>query len=91
MVAENVHARHPKAGPLAVKVNFDRIIPYRDHPEYVVPVDMHFVVVDLLIDARRSNRTGVQIESNKGECASVLLAVRADESALAEAHIRWES
>jgi hypothetical protein len=49
MVVEDVHAKHPKAGPLSVKVDFDRIMPCRDHPEYVVPVDMHVVVVDLLI------------------------------------------
>lgn len=91
MVVEDVHAARPKARPLAVEVNFDRIMPYRDHPEYVVPVHMHVVVVDLLIDAGRSNRTGVQIESNKGECPSMLLPVGAYEPALAEAHVGLES
>ena len=59
MIVEDVHARHSKACVLAVKVNFDRVIRYRDHPEYVVAVNMHVVVMDLLIDAGRSNRTGV--------------------------------
>ena len=90
MVVEDVHAKHLKAGSLAVKVNVDGIMPHRDHPEYVVTVHVHVVVVDLLIDAGRSNRTGVQIESNEGECAPMLLAIRAYEPALAEAHVGLE-
>jgi hypothetical protein len=36
----------------------------------------------------RSNRTGVQVKSNKGERALVAAAVHADELAFAEAHVR---
>jgi hypothetical protein len=39
----------------------------------------------------RSNQSWRQIESNKGEYASMLLAVRAHEPALAEAHVGLES
>jgi len=81
---------HSKACTRAVKVDFDGILPYGNHPEYVVPINVDVVVVDLCINAGRSHRTGVQIKSNKGECASVVATVRADELALAEAHIGLE-
>jgi hypothetical protein len=48
---------------------------------------MHVVVVNLV---GQSNWTVIQVKSNKGERASVLLAVRADEFALAETHIGLE-
>lgn len=54
---------------------------------------MHVVVVDLVINAKgagRSNRTGVEVQSNKGECASMLSAIRTDELALAKPHVRLE-
>jgi len=46
--------------------------------------------MNLLEQAGRSNWTGIQIKSYKGEGASVLLAVRTDEFALAETHIGLE-
>ena len=93
MVVEDVHATHPKASARVVKVNFDGTVPHRNHPEHVAPVNMHVVVVDLVINAKgacRSNRTGVAVKSNKGERASMLLAVRADELALTKPHVRLE-
>jgi len=65
-------------------------MPDRNHPEYVAPVNMHIVVVNLLEQAGRSNRTGIDIQSNKGERTPVLLAVRTDELALAETHVGLE-
>ena len=53
---EDVHAAHAKAGPLAVKVSLDRIVPHWDHPEYIVPVNVDVVIMDLFIDAGRSNK-----------------------------------
>ena len=85
---EDVHAEHAKAGPLAVKVHLDRIVPHWDHPEYIVPVNVDVVIMDLFIDAGRSNRTGVKVQSNKGECASMLLAVGSNKLPLAEPHVR---
>jgi hypothetical protein len=93
MVVENIHATHAKASARVVKVHLHGIVPHRDHPEYVAPVNMHVVVVDLVIKAKgagRSNRTGVKVKSNKGKRASMLLAVRTDELALAETHVRLE-
>ena len=87
MVVEDVHAAHAKAGPLAVKVSLDRIGAHWD-PEYIVPVNVNVVIMDLFIDAGRSNRTGVSVQSNKGECASMLLAVCTNKLALAEPHVR---
>jgi len=46
--------------------------------------------MNLLEQAGRSNRTGIKVKSNKGEGASVLLAVRTDEFTLAETHIGLE-
>ena len=88
MVVEDVHAMHSEAGTRAVKVNFHGIVPHRNHPEHIVPVNMHVVIVNLVSQLGRSNRTGVDIQSNKRECASVRVAVRADELALAEPHVR---
>ena len=51
---------------------------------------MHVVVVDLFNKFGRSNRTGVEVESNKGERASMLPAVGTDEFALAETHVGLE-
>src|SRR5215472_17588680 len=51
---------------------------------------MHVVVVNLQEQVGRSNRTGIHVKSNKGERASVLLAVRTDEFTLAETHIGLE-
>src|SRR5437588_11868829 len=79
--------RYAKAGPLAVKVSLDRIGPHWD-PEYIVPVNVNVVIMDLFIDAGRSNRTGVSVQSNKGECASMLLSAGTNKLALAEPHVR---
>ena len=53
---------------------------------------MHVVVVDLMneIETDRSDRIGVQVQSNKGERAFVLATVHSDEVALTEAHVRPE-
>jgi hypothetical protein len=65
-------------------------VPHRNHPEHVVPVNMHVVIVNLVCQLGRSNRTGVDVQSNKGERTSVRAAICADEFALAEAHVRLE-
>src|SRR5712692_676607 len=62
-------------------------MPHRDHPEHIVSINMCVVVVNLV---GQSDRTGIQVKSNKGERASVLLAVRTDEFSLAEIHIGLE-
>ena len=90
VVVENVHAMHTKAGLLAVKVHCDCVVPYGNHPEYVVAVNMYVVVVNLRRERGRSNRTGVKVKSNKSESALMLLAVRAEELSLAEAHVCLE-
>lgn len=48
---------------------------------------MNVVIVDLVRKIGRSSRIGVDVESNKGERALMAMAVRADESAFAEAHV----
>jgi hypothetical protein len=70
-----------------VKMDPDGVVPDWNHPEDVVAVDVHVVVVDL---CGQSNRTGVQIKSNKDERATMALAVRSDECALTETHVRLE-
>src|ERR1700757_713881 len=90
MIVEKVQFAHMQAGPPVTEVDLDGFVLHRNHPEYVVPVDVYVVVVDLCREARRSNRTGVQVKSNKGERASMLATVGADKSALAESHICLE-
>ena len=70
-----------------VKVDLDGTVPNRNHPEDVVAVDMYVVVVNLLNQTGRSNWTGVQVKSNKGERAVMLLAVRANKGSLTEPHV----
>jgi hypothetical protein len=90
MVVENIQAADEEARPRIIEVNFDRTVFHRDHPKYVFTVDVHVVVVNLVSGLGRSHRTGVEIKSNKGKRTSVLVAVRTDESALTETHIRLE-
>lgn len=91
MIIENAQAAQTEAGAPAVEVNFDGVLPHRNHPEHVVAVNVHVVVMNLCSDGKnRSNWSGVQVESNKGERTSTQLAVRSDEFALAEAHISPE-
>ena len=77
VVVEGAQVAYAEAGARAVEINFDGIVPHRNHPKHVASVNMHVVVVNLLKQAGRSNRTGIDVKSNKGERASVLLAVRA--------------
>jgi hypothetical protein len=70
-----------------VEVHLENLIPYRNHPKYVVRIDMHIVVVNLLRDAGRSDRTGIQIQSNKDESPLVAIAVRPDVFSLTESHV----
>jgi hypothetical protein len=51
---------------------------------------VYVVVVDLLREIGRSNRTGVQIKSNKGQRALMRLAVRTNKLALTKAHVGLE-
>ena len=70
-----------------VEVDPDGAVPDWNHPEDVVAVDVHVVVVDL---CGQSNRTGVQVKSNEDERAAMVLAVRREECALTETHVRLE-
>ena len=90
MVVEEVEVTHAQARARIVKINLDSLALHRDHPENVVSIDVYVVVVNLFREVCRSNRTGVQVKSNEGERASVLAAVRADESASTEPHVRLE-
>jgi hypothetical protein len=49
---------------------------------------VHVVVVDLLGEFARSDRTGVQVKSDKGEREPIVAAVGADVLALTEPHVR---
>src|ERR1700730_8549754 len=90
MVIEDSQIVDAEASPSFVKVHLHGVIVHTDHQEHAVRVDMHVEVVDLLRDVGRSGRTGVEVESNKGEGALMLVAVRPDELALTEPHVRPE-
>src|ERR1700730_5905304 len=88
MVVVDVKVAHDQTRPSLVEVNLDSVVLHLHHPEYVVRVDVHVEFVNLLGKVCRSNRTGVQVESNKGERTPMGASVRTDELALAKAHVR---
>ena len=88
MVIVDVKVAHDQACPPLVEVNLDSVVLHLHHPEYVVRVDVHVEVVNLLGKVCRSNRTGIQVESNEGERTPMGATVRTDELALAKAHVR---
>jgi hypothetical protein len=90
MIIKDLETAHAQTGARIVEVNLNCIVLHSNHPENVVHVDVHVVVVDLLSEDCRSDRTGVQVKSNKGERALMLAAIGTDEVALAEAHVRPE-
>jgi hypothetical protein len=90
VIIEDLQPIHLQARSPFVEVYLDCVLPHWDHPEHVVRVDVYVVVVDLFGEDCRSNRTGIQVKSNEGECAHMGAAVRADELALTEAHVRLE-
>jgi hypothetical protein len=93
VIIENVQVAHTKTRARAVEVNLNCVITHRDHPKDVVSVNVNVVIVNLRREREigRSSRSGVQVQSNKGERASVLSTVRADEFALTETHIGTEA
>ena len=90
VVVEDVQVAHAQPGPRVVEVNLDRVVPHRNHPEHIVPVNVHVIVVDLLGELGRSNWTGEQVQSNMDERAFMLAAVRSDKFAMVEPHVRLE-
>ena len=90
MVVVDIEVTDPQRSSSFVKVDLNRIVPCSDHPEHIIAVHMHVVVVNLLSEIGRSNLTGIQVQSNKGERAYTQSAIRSDEFALAETHISPE-
>ncbi len=87
MIVEDAQVGHAQSSVRSIKVDLDGTVLHRNHPEDVVAVNMRVVVVNLLNETGRSNRTGVQIKSNKGERGMMLLSVRTDKSSLTEPHV----
>ena len=91
MIVEGWQTAHAQARPRFVEFDIHGFVRHPNHPEHVVRVDVHIVVVDLVREVGRSDRTGVDVKSNKGKRTLMVSAVRADELALAETHVRLES
>ena len=87
MVIEDLQTAYAKAGAPSVEVHFDCVVRHSNYPEHLVRIDMHVVVMDLLRETLRSDRTGVQVKSDKGERALMASPIRTDELALIEAHV----
>ncbi len=87
MVIEELQPAHTQTRLCAVEVHLHSIVCDRDGPEHVVRIDVRVVVVNLFDEIGRSDWTGEQVKSNKGERALVTATVRADERALVEAHV----
>jgi hypothetical protein len=81
---------HAEASPRAVEINVYGVVRYRDGPEDIVRVDVRVVVMNLLREDGRSDWTGEEIESNKGERAFMVATIGPDELPLIEAHVRLE-
>ena len=92
MVIVDVQIFDAQAGRSPVEVNLEGVVFDLYHPEHVVRVDVHVVIVNLMteIESGRSGRIGIQVQSNKGERALVLSTVHADEPAFTKAHVRSE-
>ena len=88
VIVEDAHVRDVEFSVRIVKMDPDRAVPNWTHPEDVVAIDVYVVVVDLRWERSRSNRTGVQIESNKDLRALMHAAVRTDEFTLTKTHVR---
>lgn len=88
MVIEDVQPAHAQPGTPRVEVDLEGSRVHLNQPEHVVRVHVHVVIVNLFGEVSRSDRTGVQVESNKDERAHTLAAVDADVLALNEAHVR---
>lgn len=78
---------HAQSRPLLVEINIDCIVRHPNHPEHLIRVNVHIVVVDLVSEIGRSDRTGVQVKSNKGERAFVMVSITSNERPLTEAHV----
>jgi len=87
MIVEHRQPTHYEAGLPIVEIEADGILVNPDHPKHVIPINMHIIVMDLLRNAGRSDRTGIKVQSDKGECSMMELAIGANEFALAESHI----
>ena len=75
MIIKDLETAHAQTGARIVEVNLNCIVLHSNHPKNVVHVDVHVVVMDLLSENCRSDRTGVQVKSNKGERALMLAAI----------------
>ena len=87
MIVKDHHVAHAQPGLPAVKINFNSVMIYRNHPEHIVTIDVYVVIVDLEWETGRSSRTGVQVKSNESEGAVMLPPVSSNELALTEAHV----
>jgi hypothetical protein len=88
MIVEYLQTAHSQAGLRFPKVNIDCAVGEPNRPEDVIHINVNVVVVNLCRKICRSDRTGVDVQSDKAECALVPMPIRADELALAEAHVR---
>lgn len=90
MIVEDRHVAHAQPGLRAVKINFNSIVIYRNHPEHIVTIDVYVVVVDLQWKTEwnlRSNRNGVKVKSNESKGTVMLAPVGSNELALTKAHV----
>jgi hypothetical protein len=87
VIVKNVQVPRPQSGLALVEIDMDRIMVQFDHPEHVVRIDVHVVVVNLFGEASRSGRTGVEIKSNESEGALLQVTVGTDELALTKSHV----
>lgn len=90
MIVKNVDVLNEQARLSAVHFNRHSIVLNRNHPENVISIYVDVVVVNLFDEAGRPNRAGVEIQSNEGKRAIMLLTVRRNELALAKTHICLE-
>ena len=87
MIIKDLETAHAQADACIAEVNLYCTVRHSNHPENVVHVDVHVVVVDLLGQYCRSDRTGIQVKSDEGESALMMAAIGTDKLALAEAHV----
>ncbi len=90
MIVEDLQPVHAQASPCIIEIDIHGFMPDRNGPKHAVRIDVRIVIMDLLRQISRSNWTGEEIDSDKGERARMTPPVCANELALIETHIGRE-
>lgn len=87
MIVEGFYAVLGEPSLAVVEADDHRIVRDSNHPEHVVSIDVQVVIMNLVCEIGRSGRTGVEVQSDKGERPRNRATANGDEIAFTETHI----